>query len=136
MAFREKMAATGEKDWTGMDVSLYHELCSSRTKQLRILEEARLGQKRKRPAPVHVCPKVCWLYNDSECNLKNCKFAHRCEWCRGNNPKRVCNSRPGGGGGTTPDHLPVSKEITMEGSGGVSKSNSGGVWFKTEKSLL
>lgn len=32
MAFREKMAATSRKDWTGMDVPLYHELCSSSPK--------------------------------------------------------------------------------------------------------
>ena len=50
VAFREKMAATGKKDWTGMDVSLYHELCSSRTKQLGIPEEARLGQKKETPS--------------------------------------------------------------------------------------
>ena len=57
VAFREKMAATGEKNWTGMDVSLYHELCSSRTKQLGI-PEVRLGLKSKRLAPVHVGPRV------------------------------------------------------------------------------
>ena len=59
------------KHLTGMDVSLYHELCSSRTKQVGNPEEARPGQKRKHPAPVHVGPRVSWLYNDRECNLKN-----------------------------------------------------------------
>lgn len=94
VAFREKMAATSKKDWTGMDVSLYHELCSSRPKQVGTQEEVRPGQKRKRP--VSGGPKVCWLYNDGECTMKNCKFAHRCEWCMGTHPKRVCSSRSGG----------------------------------------
>ena len=94
VAFREKMAATGKKDWTGMDVSLYHELCSSRPKQTGTPEEVRPGQKRKRPAAGG--PKVCWLYNDGECTIKNCKFAHRCEWCMGNHPRRACSSRSGG----------------------------------------
>ena len=94
VAFREKMAATGKKDWTGMDVSLYHELCSSRPRQVGTPEEARLGLKRMRPALGG--PKVCWLYRDGECTLNNCKFTHRCEWCMGNHPIRACSSRSGG----------------------------------------
>ena len=94
LAFREKMASTGTRDWKGMDVSLYHELCSSRPKLLGTPEEAKLGQKRKRP--VVGGPRVCWPYNDGECTIKNCKFAHRCELCMGNHPKRVCSSRAEG----------------------------------------
>ena len=74
--------------------STMHELCSSRPKQVGTQEEVRPGQKRKRPAVGG--PKVCWLYNDGECTLKNCKFTHRCKWCMGNHPRRACSSRSGG----------------------------------------
>ena len=91
MAFREKMAMTSKKEWTGMDVSLYHEVCGFRPKQVGIPEEAGPGQKRKHPASGG--PKVCWPYNDDGCTIKNCKFTHRCELCMGNHPKRACSSR-------------------------------------------
>ena len=94
LAFKEKMTATGRKDWTGMDVSLYHELCSSRPKQVGNPNEARLGQKRKRPTSGG--PKVCWPYNDGECIIKNCKFAHCCELCMGNHSNQACSNRSGG----------------------------------------
>lgn len=80
-----------------MDVSLYHELDSSRPKQVGTPEEVRPSQKKKRLASGG--PKVYWLYNDDECTIKNCKFAHRCELCMGNHPKRTCSNRSGG------DHL-------------------------------
>lgn len=108
VAFREKMAATSKRDWAGMDVSLYHELCSSRAKQVGSPEETRAGMKRKRPALGGGGPKVCWFYNDGECNLKNCKFAHRCEWCMGNHPKRTCSSRSGGDHPKPPPRFPGS----------------------------
>lgn len=90
-AYREKMASTGAKSWSGMDVALYQELCASRQK-LRTPQmerkEVPKGLGVKRPASGR--GNVCWLYNDSRCVHNPCKFPHVCELCRGNHPKRLC----------------------------------------------
>lgn len=93
MAFREKMASTGKKDWTGMDVALYHELCSSRPKQ-GATEAPRVGTKRRQPESEG--PRVCFDYNDGVCRREKCKFSHLCEVCLGYHRKRFCDhSGPG-----------------------------------------
>ena len=93
-AYREKMASTGEKIWSGMDVALYQELCASRQK-LRTPQTERKempkGTVGKRPMSGR--GNVCWLYNDSLCTHTPCKFPHVCEICRGNHPKRFCTRR-------------------------------------------
>ena len=61
-AYGEKMASTGEKVWSGIDVALYQELCASRQK-LQTSQKAPKGPSRKRP--VSGRGNVCWLYNDS-----------------------------------------------------------------------
>ena len=93
-AYREKMAATGNKSWAGMDVALYQEICGSRQKQRTTLKrEMTRGAGGKRPASGH--DYVCWLYNDGTCTHNSCKFPHLCEICRGNHPKRFCTRRIG-----------------------------------------
>ena len=93
-AFRDKMASTGVKVWTGMDVSLYQEHCGTRPKQQRPTLTIRKDEIRgKRPASSR--PWVCFLYNGDGCHLKGCKFPHLCEICRGNHPKRLCGAYSG-----------------------------------------
>ena len=87
-AYREKMA---NKTWSGMDVTLYQELCGSRQKQRSM--ERRETPKGKRPLSGR--DHVCWLFNDSVCPHSPCKFPHVCELCRGNHPKRQCARRGG-----------------------------------------
>ena len=93
LAFREKMASIGRKDWAGMDVALYQEHCASRPRQHPTIESGRDPARGKRPSSG--CVKVCWLYNDGQCYLKSCTFPHLCELCQGNHPKRLCTSRFG-----------------------------------------
>ena len=90
-AYREKMASTGNKSWSGMDVTLYQELCASRQKQRSVPTERRETPKGKRPLSGR--EHVCWLFNDSVCTHNPCKFPHVCELCRGNHPKRYCVRR-------------------------------------------
>ena len=44
-AYHEKMASTGEKVWSGMDVALYQELCASRQKLRTPLTERKEAPK-------------------------------------------------------------------------------------------
>ena len=92
-AYREKMASTGNKSWSGMDVALYQELCGSRQKQRSEKRELPRGTGGKRPMSGR--DYVCWLYNDGTCTHNPCKFPHLCELCRGNHPKRYCTQRAG-----------------------------------------
>ena len=92
-AYREKMASTGNKSWSGMDVALYQELCGSRQKQRSEKREVPRGTGGKRP--ISGRDYVCWLYNDGTCTHNPCKFPHLCELCRGNHPKRYCTKRTG-----------------------------------------
>ena len=92
-AYREKMASTGNKAWSGMDVALYQELCGSRQRQRGLQTEKREVPRGKRP--ISGRGKVCWLYNDSICTHDPCKFPHMCEVCYGSHPKRHCLGRAG-----------------------------------------
>ena len=94
-AYREKMASTGNKSWSGMDVTLYQELCGSRQKQKSAPAERKEPPRGKRPLSGR--DHVCWLFNDGVCKHNPCKFPHLCEICRGNHPKRHCMRRGGGG---------------------------------------
>ena len=74
-----------------MDVALYQENCGSRPKQYPTLATTNQVVRGKRPALGR--EKVSWLYKDSQCNLKNCKFPHLCEVCQGSHPKWLCLTR-------------------------------------------
>ena len=91
-AYREKLASTGVKAWSGMDVALDQELCRSRQK-LRTPQtdrkETPKGTGGKQPMSGRAY--VCWPYNDCQCTHAPCKFPHLCEICRGNHPKRFCS---------------------------------------------
>ena len=92
--YREKMAATGVKQWKGMDIGLYQEICggrrrkwSSGTKKTERASSARPGTRR-----VTKRSRVCWDFNErGSCGYgRNCKFAHECSACGGNHPKFRC----------------------------------------------
>ena len=95
-AFREKMAAKGIKEWEGMDVQLYQELCGGRLRKVvgqvkdgkvsSVSGVKRVGQE-KRPA-------VCWLFNEGKCVYSaKCKFPHVCELCGASHPKTRCTGQ-------------------------------------------
>ena len=87
-AFREKMAATKNRLWSGRDVSLYQEICGSQTRRkstgTQLDKSGNPGRNRKRP-------NVCWQFNDGQCSFgKKCKFPHECSLCLGPHPKSRC----------------------------------------------
>lgn len=87
----KKMAFTGEKVLSGMDVAFYQELCGSRLK-------LRIPQTDRRDTPKETGGKrsmsgrgnICWVYNDGMCKHTPCKFPHVCDICQGNHPKQFC----------------------------------------------
>ena len=92
--YREKMASTGNRAWTGMDVALYQELCGSRPR--RKVVKPTLDVKVPTRSLGKKCPSgsqkslVCWQF-DGDCSFgKSCKLPHLCEVCRGNHPKYRC----------------------------------------------
>ena len=98
-ALREKMAAIGQKEWKGMDLALYQEICGGRQRKLTIPakgSEAGSSGRGKRPL-TGKRPRVCWDFNQrGNCSFgKSCKFAHECENCGGNHPKFRCNGAGG-----------------------------------------
>ena len=60
-AFREKMAATGEREWKGMDIGLYQEICWGTS--LGWQKELMGGKGVKRPTDAKRA-KVCWEFNE------------------------------------------------------------------------
>lgn len=96
-AYREKMSATGCKQWEGMDVQLYQEVCAGRLRRKVGGDQRdgsggsfrggikRVGEDR------HPGPAVCWQFNAGACRFgTNCKFAHSCGICFGSHPKLHC----------------------------------------------
>ena len=90
-SFREKMAAKGERQWSGMDIQLFQEICGGRSKRLSSsLGESR-GVKRQGEERRKV---VCWKYNEGKCPYGSvCRFPHVCETCSGKHPKIQCPSK-------------------------------------------
>ena len=88
IAFREKMAATEVKEWKGMDIQLYQEVCGGRPRK-RQLESARDGGRG--------AVAVCWKFNNGGvCRFgSKCKFPHICEECGGGHSKMACDGRGG-----------------------------------------
>ena len=60
-AYREKMASTGNKSWSGMDVALYQELCGSRQKQPLEKRELPRATEGKRPISQGGTTSVGWI---------------------------------------------------------------------------
>lgn len=94
-AFRDKMAAIGVREWAGMDVQLYQEICGSHPRKIvgqfhegkghGIVGVRRLGSEKR--------PSVCWLFNEGKCTYgAKCKFPHVCEMCGGNHSKSRCSN--------------------------------------------
>ena len=101
-AFREKMASTGTKTWSGMDVSLYQELCGGQPRKRAMGPQAdgrgaATGSNAKRSLDSRK-PVVCWQYNDGVCSYgSRCKFPHVCEVCQGNHARSQCQNAGTGG---------------------------------------
>jgi len=90
-AFWEKMAATGTRQWKGVDVQIYQETCGSLLKRgLKFGGEyGRVkGMKRQLKDDGQ---EVCWLFNEGSCRFgESCEFAHRCSWCRSTHNDVLC----------------------------------------------
>lgn len=87
--YREKMAATGCRAWTGMDVQLYQEVCAGQPRRGNPIgqSEARGSGPVKRPKTDR---PVCWLFNAGNCPYRSCKFMNACAICQGGHPKMQC----------------------------------------------
>lgn len=122
-AFREKMAATGCREWPGMDIHLYQEVCMSRLRRGRHLEPTVLGTGTsaaggknvggasagvKRPRTEEQL-QVCWLFNSGRCHFKQCKFTHVCSFCQGPHPKMRCPRQGGMRNGGTGHYPPPAQ---------------------------
>jgi len=89
IAFREKMAATGEKVWSGMDVQLYQEICGARPRKRGVYSlESGCGSVGAMKLP----GRVCWKFNnEGSCKFgKDCRFLHVCESCGEGHSKLFC----------------------------------------------
>ena len=89
IAFREKMAATGVRQWLGMDVKVYQEVCGGcpRKRAEPAGEKRGLPMGAKRPMEGRR-PVVCWQFNDGSCTYgKSCRFPHICDTCKGNHSR-------------------------------------------------
>lgn len=94
-AYREKMAATGCREWAGMDVQLYQEVCAGRLRRARPVAQgdgrasgSAGGVKRPRNEGI---PGVCWQFNADQCKYgQSCKYLHACGSCHGPHPRSRC----------------------------------------------
>ena len=94
--YREKMASTGVKQWPGMDVQVYQEMCAGRPRKRGM----GLPSESKGTGTAGGIKRagVCWQFNQGSCSYgKSCKFPHVCENCRGNHPKCHCPNVAGAG---------------------------------------
>ena len=99
IAYHEKMAATGRKIWSGMDVQIYQEVCGGRPRRRAISQGEAKGAtwatSAKSPMEARR-PAVCWQFNEGGCTFgRACKFPHVCENCQGSHPKSQCPSTTG-----------------------------------------
>ena len=91
-AFRDKMASTGVRSWTGMDVKVYQEVCGGRSKRRAGGPSVVSSVGWKRPTEGRK-QYVCWQFNEGHCSYgPKCKFPHVCESCRGQHSKKDCPS--------------------------------------------
>ena len=90
--FREKMAATGVKQWGGVDGQVFQGTCWGLPKcngrSLVVKQQGGGGVKRP------LCTtraNVCWQFNDGWCRFgSSCKFPHKCEMCGGRHGRLKC----------------------------------------------
>jgi hypothetical protein len=108
-AYREKMAATGCREWKGMDVQLYQSVCAGRYRRVAIakaqswVDKPVTGTKRPRNEGG---PGVCWQFNNGRCAYgQTCKFTHACGICRGPHPRVRCVAQDSGWKGGNPGPL-------------------------------
>ena len=116
-AFRRPVAATGQRDWSKINTSLYTicftgkagrsqrcDNCLSAAHKTALGEEDPDASVRAMESPLLALAQgggparrtksadVCRLYNERWCNFKNCKYRHACRWCRGGHAGCDCRS--------------------------------------------
>jgi hypothetical protein len=83
--YREKMAATGVREWEGIDVQLFQEICGSHPRKVLQEEKGLRKVSRERKSA------VCWQFNEGKCSYGGkCRFPHVCEVCGAGHPKLRC----------------------------------------------
>ena len=123
-AYRRQAAATGNKQWSKVNPSLYMvcftgkarkatrcDLCLSAAhktedchltsdddpdlvKRVRAVESAVVAFS-GRPQGVRIQPmEICRLFNERRCKFKNCKYRHVCHLCASNHPAIECPLTP------------------------------------------
>ena len=140
-AFRRQAAATGQRDWSKINTSLYTICFTGKARRsqrcdnclsaahktaecyalgeedpdasVRAMESALLALAQGGgPARRPRSADVCRLYNEKRCNFKNCKYGHACRWCGGGHSGCECRSSG------RPEPGPMRHEHPR-GSGGV-----------------
>ena len=91
--FREKMTTKKVKQWQGMDVQLYQEICGGRPRRLGSSSGEGESKGFKKQGE-ESRKRVCWKYNEGGCSYGGgCKYPHSCELCLGKHPKSQCTKR-------------------------------------------
>ena len=68
-AFRDKMASTGVRSWSGMDVKVYQEVCGGRSKRRAGGPSVVSSVGWKRPTEGRK-QYVCWQFNEGHCSTQ------------------------------------------------------------------
>ena len=123
-AYRRQAAATGHKEWSRVNPSLYTvcftgkarkanhcDLCLSAAHKmdnchLAADEDPDLAVRMQAVESAVVAfsgrPKqsaeICRLFNEKRCRFRSCKYCHICQLCLGNHPAIDCLSAPRPGG--------------------------------------
>lgn len=123
-AYRRQAAATGYKEWSKVNPSLYtvcftgkarkatrYDLCLSAAHKtdnchltadedpdlavrMRVVESAVVAFSGRPKQPA----EICHLFNEKRCRFRSCKYCHICQLCLGNHPAIDCPSAPRLGG--------------------------------------
>ena len=119
-AFRRQAAATGQRDWSGINTSLYTICFTGKARKsqrcdnclsaahrtvdcyalgeedvdvngrVKAMETALLTLSQGAPSRGARPPDVCRLFNEKRCNFRSCKYRHACRWCGGAHPGCEC----------------------------------------------
>ena len=138
-AFREKVAATGNRKWSEIDLLIYNRVFTGHARKIPSSSSTTpTSRSMDLPGPSHLPvqhtyyydpppPKrlapmqsnapwsdICYLFNRGSCRFGNmCKFRHMCSIRSGRHPKVSCKaSRPASQGPKEqgPEKMPPSKQ--------------------------